>query len=462
VIVRARQKGGSKSESTIKLRAKQPLPEVEEKWKGKPGFKTEVEWMIGEGEAISYSLEHEIGDLERLEKGSPKIGNLFSDEQRAFFKDITDTELQAETVEVFGEIKAKAWQWQENDPAVDDKVTAELWEIPGNRVFELSRECKADNLEKKAKKFEKFFEKKGITSDTNAESKTRKALEYFSKQNKTAASQGADQWHHVGDGILMGISGMALLERANDRASFLVVHDNKKPDQDRAGVVTVEAGKEPKYEQLVWPGEEPPKDLEALAAVPGRKSEYVAATSKGKACWIKADASKGVEVIKVFQIPGATEKSEIESFDLQKLGDVIVAAWADRGDGEEPAVLTWSKFDPETNEFSETHSTEIHVPWPEKEARDVSDLKIDQAGVVFISSAFDGGDDGPFASAVYTAGAFHSEGGEIRFAQNPALTRLYHFEGRKIEALELVPGRGGGIIFGTDDENLGSAVYFSW
>jgi len=289
-----------------------------------------------------------------------------------------------------------------------------------------------------------------------------KALEYFSKQKKTAASQAADQWHHVGDGILMGISGMALFESARERVSFLVVHDNKEPNQDRAGVVTVEAGKEPTYKRLNWSGGDPPEDLEALAAVPGQKGEYVAGTSKGKLCRIRVDDSKGVEVIKVFQIPGVPENSETEGFDLQKIGDVIVAAWADRGDGEEPAILTWSKFEPATNEFSETHSAKIHVPWPENEARDVSDLKIDQAGVVFISSAFDGGDDGPFASAVYTAGAFHSARGEVGFAQNPALTRLYHFEGRKIEALELVPGRAGGIIFGTDDENLGSAVYFDW
>lgn len=93
----------------------------------------------------------------------------------------------------------------------------------------------------------------------------------------------------------MGISGMALFESAGERVSFLVVHDNKKPDQDRAGVVTVEAGKEPTYKRLSWSGEDPPKDLEALAAVPGQKGGYVVGRAKASCAasgWMIRKASR--------------------------------------------------------------------------------------------------------------------------------------------------------------------------
>ncbi|MEA5556221.1 hypothetical protein [Nodularia spumigena] len=50
-------------------------------------------------------------------------------------------------------------------------------------------------------------------------------------------------------------------------------------------------------------------------------------------------------------------------------------------------------------------------------------------------------------------------GNKILWRQNPEFTPLHRSNYRKIEGIELVPGANGGVVLGTDDENLGSYVY---
>lgn len=85
------------------------------------------------------------------------------------------------------------------------------------------------------------------------------------------------------------------------------------------------------------------------------------------------------------------------------------------------------------------------------------------SGAIFITSASDPGNDGPFASAVYFAGTFNINNSQkITFAPSRAMTRLFTFDYHKVEGFEFVPGADGGIAFGTDDENLGAAIYLNW
>jgi hypothetical protein len=95
--------------------------------------------------------------------------------------------------------------------------------------------------------------------------------------------------------------------------------------------------------------------------------------------------------------------------------------------------------------------------------RHVSNIKIDTSGAAFVTATSDPGDDGPFASAFYYAGAFHSnDKGKLSFSQPAVLTPLFRFDYHKVEGFTLVPGTDGGIVFGTDDENLGSAICLTW
>nr|WP_256874967.1 hypothetical protein [Nostoc sp. C052] len=81
------------------------------------------------------------------------------------------------------------------------------------------------------------------------------------------------------------------------------------------------------------------------------------------------------------------------------------------------------------------------------------------SGMALIEQQSDAGDDGPFQSAVYVAGYLGLCDRKITWRANPQLVPFYRSDYHKIEGIELVPGAEGGVVVGTDDENLGSYVY---
>jgi len=48
------------------------------------------------------------------------------------------------------------------------------------------------------------------------------------------------------------------------------------------------------------------------------------------------------------------------------------------------------------------------------------------------------------------------------FVQPAGFTKLYQFDYHKVEAFDFVPGADGGLVFGTDDENLGAAILLTY
>jgi hypothetical protein len=275
----------------------------------------------------------------------------------------------------------------------------------------------------------------------------------------------AQQWRPVGGEIQFTISGLALLEEQSGSRSFLVVHDNKDKSLGRLAIITVKGEQSPQYFPLNWPSSTPlPMDLESITAVPGTSEPtFMAAASAGKVYHFKLDASKqNISILKVFDFPNIPQGSNFEGFALQKINGQLLAVWAHRGQDQQAAVIYWGKLDLNTYQITQMRSTQLTVPWPVAAVRHVSDLRVDSAGVLFISSAADNGDDGPFESAAYVAGAFGIGAQQIMFQQNSQLIPLYRFNSHKIEAIELVPGETGGLIFGSDDENMGGSVYLTW
>ena len=272
------------------------------------------------------------------------------------------------------------------------------------------------------------------------------------------------QWRPVSGERHKNISGMALIEHNNNQTSFLVVHDNKKKEQIHAGIVTVTGNNAPQYTPLEWLGNDIPVDLEAVTSVPNSPNNFMAFTSSGRVFHIKINRiAKTVEVIKSFDVPEIPAESDFEGFALQKIGSQLLAVWADRGLDAKPARVFWGNFNLQNHTFSEVGSTTFKVPYPIGNTRHISDVKVDETGAVFVSSASDPGNDGPFSSAIYYAGLFKTGSNQsIAFIQPTALTRLYHFDYHKVEAIELVSGADGGFAFGTDDENLGAAIYLDW
>jgi len=269
------------------------------------------------------------------------------------------------------------------------------------------------------------------------------------------------EWRPVWGGKAANISGIALIRTNGDSKYLLVVHDNKKKKQKRAGVVAVQPHARPRYIPLEWSGELP-VDLESLTAVPDKTQSFMAMTSKGKIYHIRLNAKKKrVVVLKEFSLPDVLPDNNFEGFALQKIENKVLAVWGHRGKNKKPGMLFWGYLS--NYVFSSVSSTNFSVPWPVKQdVRHISDLKVDSGGVLFVSSASDPGDDGPFQSAIYAAGVFNLREKNIKFRKNTELVRIYKFPYNKVEALELLPGKSGGMIFATDDEHMGASIYTTW
>ncbi len=282
--------------------------------------------------------------------------------------------------------------------------------------------------------------------------------------NGQTANAQTNQWRPVSGARQDNISGMALIEHEGQKTSFIIVNDNKKKEQNHAAIVSVEGRSAPKYAPLRWLGDDVPTDIEAVSAVPDIKNQFMALTSAGRVFYVEINRNdNSVKVIKSFDVPQIPAGSDFEGFAIQKVNNVLLIAWADRGLDAKPARLFWSKFELQTYAFTQVDSIFLKVPYPVGNTRHISDVKIDQTGAVFISSATDAGNDGPFASAVYFAGIFDlGNPPRITFNKTPNLTRLFVFDYHKVEAFEFVPGADGGMAFGTDDENLGAAIFLDW
>jgi len=155
--------------------------------------------------------------------------------------------------------------------------------------------------------------------------------------------------------------------------------------------------------------------------------------------------------------------ADFEGFSLQKVDDMLIVAWAERGLTAKPATLFWGKFDLAADAISNVRSAAFRVPYPVLDVRHISDVKVDAAGGVFVTSASDPGNDGPFSSAMYFAGVLRPAADKsFAFVQRPGFTKLYQFDYHKVEAFDFVPGADGGLVFGTDDENLGAAILLTY
>jgi hypothetical protein len=275
------------------------------------------------------------------------------------------------------------------------------------------------------------------------------------------ASGLAEQWRPVRGGILYGISGMALVSEQSNSMNFLVVHDNKGKDEGRLAIVTVKERSQPEYQAIDWPNNTAlPADLEAITSVPSQANSFMTVTSSGTIYHIQLEPnSKSISVLKVFNLPDIPPGSNFEGFAVQEIDGNLVAVWAHRGQGNDPAKLYWGTLDLASYNITLLGSIALKVPFPNgSDTRHVSDLKIDKGGVVFISSASDPGNDGPFDSAVYVVGFLAMKQDELTLRLTPALVPIYRHNYHKIEAIELVPGAAGGVIVGTDDENMGSSI----
>lgn len=263
-----------------------------------------------------------------------------------------------------------------------------------------------------------------------------------------------EKWHPLSEQKTQGISGIAVVNEKN----FLVVHDNKKADEPRLGLVMWESNGTPSLKPITWCNKTNlPIDLEAITSVPNHDLNYLVLESKGKVTRIKLENNNQCKTLAQFDLPNATAKSNMEALALHCFSQQCVLVWAERGDDKQAAKLSWAKFDADKNNVAAQKTFEFFSNYPNVNRRSISDIAIDDKGLVWVASTSDTGDDGPFQSALYKLGIFSEVNSEIDWQPTNSVSIVadYGSENIKIEGITFTKD---GLIMGTDDENKGSKV----
>ena len=273
-----------------------------------------------------------------------------------------------------------------------------------------------------------------------------------------AAANPLDKWVKVGNDYNRDICGLVLLGETAEGPVFLIAHDNKYEDEDRIARVTIR-GDSVQYQPFSWPeGVKKPVDIEAMTFAPDRHGLYIT-TSKGDAAWIAVDyVEKAITEVRRFELEiPEVQRPEIEGLQVVELGGKTWIIWGHRGSDGHPAILHWGAFDEKTLTVTMLSSTYLHVAWPTlSEVRHLSDLHVSPDGTLYISSASEASNDGPFDGALYEAGKFTPLEDNLRFQVAPLKEPLHKFPGHKVEGFDRT--KEGVFFLGTDDENLGSFV----
>jgi hypothetical protein len=181
VVARARRVQRKGGDSVIKLRPVVP-DELAPELRRMPGFFVEVDAMPG-GFVCSASLKGEVAPdaVKAAVSGERPVRKLFSKAQRAFFAEHAPEGIGFEDLSLLGPIfvlKLKG-----TPPGYARKLVVELWLYPdGTRILELSTKCGTAEAFQVAAESRAFLAERDIAVGGAQTTKTRKALEFFSKQ----------------------------------------------------------------------------------------------------------------------------------------------------------------------------------------------------------------------------------------------------------------------------------------
>jgi hypothetical protein len=184
VVVRARRVQRKGGDSVVKLRPVVPdrlPPEL----RRTPGFFVEVDAMPG-GFVCSASLKGEISPRAVREAvgGERALRKLFSKPQRAFFAEHAPEGVALDDLSVLGPIfvlKLKSTGERGR------RLVTEMWLYPdGSRILELSTKCATTEAFQVAAEGRAMLVARGIDLSGEQQTKTRKALEFFSAELQAA------------------------------------------------------------------------------------------------------------------------------------------------------------------------------------------------------------------------------------------------------------------------------------
>jgi hypothetical protein len=182
VVVRARRVQKKGDDSVVKLRPVIPS-ELPSRVRKSPDFGVEVDAMPG-GFVCSGSMKGTPReDVRGTIIGKKPLRGLFSKEQRAFYADQAPEGLKLDDLSMLGPIFVLKLKFAPK--GFDRKLVAEMWLYPDNsRILELSTKCETSEAFQAAAEARSFLAERGVELSGEQETKTKKALEFFSSQLK--------------------------------------------------------------------------------------------------------------------------------------------------------------------------------------------------------------------------------------------------------------------------------------
>ena len=186
VVARARRIQGRPGDTVVKLRPVDP-DSLPAELRLSPSVGVEVDAMPG-GYVCSASLrgKADATDIRSVALGEVPIRRIFSKEQRAFFGAHAPEGMKMKDLSILGPIFVLKQNFTPQE--LGRRLTAELWFYPdGSRILELSTKCTAADAFQATAEARLFLTEKGVSLNGRQETKTKAALNFFSKQLAAAA-----------------------------------------------------------------------------------------------------------------------------------------------------------------------------------------------------------------------------------------------------------------------------------
>ncbi len=181
LVVRARRVQLKGDDSVVKLRPVVP-DELPAELRRSPNFGVEVDAMPG-GFVCSGSMKRMLPspDVRDAVFGVTPVRKLFSKEQRSLYATHAPDGLKIDDLSILGPIFVLKLKFAPE--GYGRKLVGELWLYPDNSmILELSTKCAPSEAFQVAAETRAFLTQRGIDLTGEQETKTKKALEYFSKQ----------------------------------------------------------------------------------------------------------------------------------------------------------------------------------------------------------------------------------------------------------------------------------------
>ncbi|MDA0180688.1 hypothetical protein OJ997_10325 [Solirubrobacter phytolaccae] len=180
LVVRARRVQGKGDDSVVKLRPVVP-DELPRKVRESPSFVVEVDAMPG-GFVCSGTMKRAIprACVRDVQAGARATRKLFSKEQRAFFADHAPDGLELDDLTMMGPVFVLKLRM--TPPEFARRLVTEVWFYPdGTRILELSTKCAPPEAFTVVAETRAFLAGCGIDTSGEQQTKTRQALEFFSR-----------------------------------------------------------------------------------------------------------------------------------------------------------------------------------------------------------------------------------------------------------------------------------------